>query len=427
MKAKQVILVDGYCFRKTHAVGCYQKKPFWRFEMEEFRDLGISSARESRRKALRTQWARFYSSFWTHIFVVHLFSWYLKETASLSFSCLRPHQGSPLANVRTQEHNLSGSRKVFHAFDADGDGFLNQQALRRAPRDLLHVSERIRINEAPLAGVYPKPCQPKRFEENAANHHSLIKSGLKTGPFLWQEMGRFAMQTGFDAGEDAWATEYESLCRDHQQDRLLGIDASVFARLVEDQSDLGIYCTDNELKDMLKSARPAPTPAPTPAAQPAGRPQLQPQADARSQLIESAFRALDRRSTGQWLCLRWCFILGVLTKRHVWEVFGWKARVWDVGKWFLEFVLFFFFFGGGGVGGWYLPPSFSKIQGWTPLRCGPLPSTRDLAAPKMNGGKSLPCFCESVAFVSWWFSIWSSFFEKPSEGEPESKRPCWSH
>ena len=56
-------------------------------------------------------------------------------------------------------------------------------------------------------------------------------------------MGRFAVQTGFDGGDAAWATEYAALCRDNQRSASTGIDAGLFEKLVDDQSDLGIYCS----------------------------------------------------------------------------------------------------------------------------------------------------------------------------------------
>ena len=56
-------------------------------------------------------------------------------------------------------------------------------------------------------------------------------------------MGRFAVQTGFDGGDAAWATEYAALCRDNQRSASAGIDEGLFAKLVDDQSDLGIYCS----------------------------------------------------------------------------------------------------------------------------------------------------------------------------------------
>ena len=82
-----------------------------------------------------------------------------------------------------------------------------------------------------------------------------------------QEMWHVAVQTGFDAGEDAWAGEFAALCRDHKRDPIRGgIDPALFAKLVDDKSDLGIYCTDQQLTEMLNSAPPSrPIPRPTPA------------------------------------------------------------------------------------------------------------------------------------------------------------------
>ena len=60
------------------------------------------------------------------------------------------------------------------------------------------------------------------------------------------------MQTGFDGGDDAWATEFFALCRDNQRDPVRnGIDTALFAKLVNDQSDLGIYCKDDAGREIV--------------------------------------------------------------------------------------------------------------------------------------------------------------------------------
>eukprot|EP00930_Biecheleria_cincta_P092427 TRINITY_DN8233_c0_g1_i1.p1 TRINITY_DN8233_c0_g1~~TRINITY_DN8233_c0_g1_i1.p1 ORF type:complete len:2246 (+),score=491.91 TRINITY_DN8233_c0_g1_i1:182-6919(+) len=106
----------------------------------------------------------------------------------------------------------------------------------------------------------------------------------RDGVLNLKEMGRFAMETGFDGGDDAWATEFEALCQDNGKDPLQGgVDAVLFAKLVDDQSDEGIYCTDSELKEMLAKFGPAPA-APSGSMGAAAN---------RVQLISDVFKALD--------------------------------------------------------------------------------------------------------------------------------------
>ena len=116
-------------------------------------------------------------------------------------------------------------------------------------------------------------------------------------------MWHVAVETGFEAGEDAWAGEFADLCRDHKLDPIWGgVDAALFAKLVDDKSDLGIYCTDQQLTEMLNSA---PSSRPMPA-QPSGsrkRPSEKraqpPVENVRWDLLTAAFEALNWTGTGQ--------------------------------------------------------------------------------------------------------------------------------
>lgn len=65
------------------------------------------------------------------------------------------------------------------------------------------------------------------------------------------EMRRFANHVGFDDTDEVWAGEYTSLCVDNSADPALGIDVDLFAKIVCDLSDKGLYCKDTELEAML--------------------------------------------------------------------------------------------------------------------------------------------------------------------------------
>lgn len=66
------------------------------------------------------------------------------------------------------------------------------------------------------------------------------------------EMGRFAKQVGFDGVPSEWALEYESLCRDNKADASDGVDLDLFIRILNDKSDIGLYCQDDELLIVLQ-------------------------------------------------------------------------------------------------------------------------------------------------------------------------------
>ncbi|CAE7512190.1 retsat [Symbiodinium natans] len=59
------------------------------------------------------------------------------------------------------------------------------------------------------------------------------------------EMKTFAELTGFEGTDEDWAGEFEVLCEAQ------GCDFTAFSRLIDDDSDDGLYCDDSELADML--------------------------------------------------------------------------------------------------------------------------------------------------------------------------------
>lgn len=71
------------------------------------------------------------------------------------------------------------------------------------------------------------------------------------------EMFAFAVQTGFEGDEAEWANEFELLCVESGADAKTGLDRANFIQLVDDESENGCYCTDEELRNMLKDL-PAP-------------------------------------------------------------------------------------------------------------------------------------------------------------------------
>ncbi|CAK0882933.1 unnamed protein product [Prorocentrum cordatum] len=68
-----------------------------------------------------------------------------------------------------------------------------------------------------------------------------------------REMLVFVRHAGFDGSLVEWAGEYRSLCRDNHVDPEVGITSSLLKTVVSDLSDCGLYCKDEELRDMLAS------------------------------------------------------------------------------------------------------------------------------------------------------------------------------
>lgn len=63
------------------------------------------------------------------------------------------------------------------------------------------------------------------------------------------ELRKLAKFTGFDGSDEDWSLEFASLCRDFGADEEgLGLDA--FARLVDERSEQGCYCSDTELQEL---------------------------------------------------------------------------------------------------------------------------------------------------------------------------------
>jgi len=63
-------------------------------------------------------------------------------------------------------------------------------------------------------------------------------------------MMTFAVLTGFDGPDEAWAEEYDRLCRECNADKTFGIAQHTLFRLLEDTSDAGFFCTDTQLTEM---------------------------------------------------------------------------------------------------------------------------------------------------------------------------------
>ena len=94
-----------------------------------------------------------------------------------------------------------------------------------------------------------------------------LDSGGK-GYLTARDMRPFAEQTGFSGSDQEWQQEFDLLRRDRGSSEGIRLDA--FVSLVNDSSDDGCYCSEEELRSLLQ-ARAQTTPptlskAPAPAA-----------------------------------------------------------------------------------------------------------------------------------------------------------------
>ncbi|CAE7257944.1 unnamed protein product, partial [Symbiodinium sp. CCMP2456] len=64
------------------------------------------------------------------------------------------------------------------------------------------------------------------------------------------DMRPFAEQTGFTGTDLEWQLEFEALCHESRSSQGLGLEE--FAKLVNDDSEDGCYCTDSELQALLQ-------------------------------------------------------------------------------------------------------------------------------------------------------------------------------
>ncbi|CAK0882930.1 unnamed protein product [Prorocentrum cordatum] len=70
------------------------------------------------------------------------------------------------------------------------------------------------------------------------------------------ELRVFAVAAGFEGTAADWVAEYNRLCHDAQADPAFGLPLALFADLVDDRTERGCYCTDEELRLMLPTGLP---------------------------------------------------------------------------------------------------------------------------------------------------------------------------
>lgn len=66
-----------------------------------------------------------------------------------------------------------------------------------------------------------------------------------------EELRVFAAFQGFDGTEEEWRVDYEELCKEHHHNPILGVPREGFEVMLEDKSDSGCFCEDDEIEGFL--------------------------------------------------------------------------------------------------------------------------------------------------------------------------------
>jgi hypothetical protein len=64
-------------------------------------------------------------------------------------------------------------------------------------------------------------------------------------------MRELAEDVGFEGSEEDWTEEYQLLCAEHHLTAEGGIPENIIMNVLEDKSELGLYCTDQEIRQLL--------------------------------------------------------------------------------------------------------------------------------------------------------------------------------
>lgn len=178
----------------------------------------------------------------------------------------------------------------FHSFEAlvndrsDSGCFCTDEELQ----SLLTTLDEAPVQPLQAAQQAPDKEIPATREELIRRVFLACDSGNK-GLLIANDMKCFAASTGFDGTEAEWQQEFQLLLRDHDPDGMNGLDLIAFEALVNDPSDRGCYCTDEELRKMLQSWADS---------APAATPQVSSPLSTRGELIAAVFKSCNVSGTG---------------------------------------------------------------------------------------------------------------------------------
>lgn len=180
-------------------------------------------------------------------------------------SVARTPSSSSGANNQTPVR--SSAWQASEAFDADTSAGPRRKGFSLDGEDGTPEDQVPRAS--PISKVVPPPVQvpsppgedtsqsPSELSCNSlvwAAFRRLNESG--SGTISCVEMRALADFTGFYGSDDEWASEFVDLCEYLKCDHFAGVDAFSFGRLVKDTSSRGCYCSDEELRLLLRRAQP---------------------------------------------------------------------------------------------------------------------------------------------------------------------------
>eukprot|EP00439_Symbiodinium_sp_Y106_P026007 s713_g3.t1 len=97
----------------------------------------------------------------------------------------------------------------------------------------------------------------RQLKESVFSMFDLDRDGCLGREELW---GFARSSPNFDCDEEDWGEVFAELCDDYACDPGEGLSKEAFLTLVDDESEQGCYCTENELQAMLRQGPPAPRP-----------------------------------------------------------------------------------------------------------------------------------------------------------------------
>jgi len=133
------------------------------------------------------------------------------------------------------------------------------------------------------AAVPPKPAELGRDELIGAIFQDLGAFCKSPGRATVKAMQRFMTLVGFEGSDNEWRAEYQSLCKEWKQDALQGFEQAAFSKMVNDKSEMGVFCSDGELRNILGKLLAVPPKPPAkqktrkrtePASEPAKKPKV---------------------------------------------------------------------------------------------------------------------------------------------------------
>eukprot|EP00933_Yihiella_yeosuensis_P005086 TRINITY_DN109515_c0_g1_i1.p1 TRINITY_DN109515_c0_g1~~TRINITY_DN109515_c0_g1_i1.p1 ORF type:complete len:351 (-),score=88.69 TRINITY_DN109515_c0_g1_i1:818-1870(-) len=151
--------------------------------------------------------------------------------------------------ARRSDSNIDDERHIIEVITSD----FRQQEQHPEPQNGEHIT-------GPKLQLQQQHSVPEILSGRAALVTALFDSCDEGGDgrLDMKGMWNFAQKTGFSGSPQDWAEEYHSLCADKHADPEVGISKELFRHLLDDNSEGGCFCSDEELQSMLAVKEPKP-------------------------------------------------------------------------------------------------------------------------------------------------------------------------